>query len=547
MPRVLSWLFFGFAAATLATSCADQENPSSGKPPTTSDDDGGIDDGDDDDGSIDDAGASDASDDPDAPPISVTGDPKNGILLEGTVLGPDGPYEGQVLTLPDGTIGCAAPGQTCAADPRAAEAAHADVQGIVAPGLIDTHNHILFDIFDGSDWLPQRLYTNHDDWTKNANEPRYTVMVDVKQCLENASQGKPSWCPSHFDKTGNLKCEMEKWGEIKALIAGTTSVVGLAGTALPCFDSLARSIDTKFNGLDADKVQTAAITPSKTTADGVCKNYENGKTAAYLIHVGEGLDDKARAEFGKLGTMTTTPECLYAPGTAVTHGTAFTAQEFATMKAHDMKLTWSPASNIALYGDTTNIPAALDAGLVVSLAPDWSMGGSQNMLDELSFAKNWSDTKWAGRLSAKDVVTMATANAATVLALGDKIGTIQEGMQADLFVVEGDAAARKVPYDTVVAAKPKQVRLTMVAGKVLYGDANASALSLDPPSCETFDACGRAKFLCVADPSRTTDKLDQTYAQIHDALEAAMQEIDTVRPANIGGNFSPVAPAVACK
>lgn len=547
MPRVFPWLLASLVTAALATSCADQENPSS-QPPPASDDGGPVDDDDDppDDDDAD-AGPIDAPDDPDAPPISVTGDPKNGILLEGTVIGPDGPYEGQVLALPDGTIGCAEPGKACAADPRAAQAAYVDAQGIIAPGLIDTHNHILFDIFDDDDWLPQRPYANHNDWTKDSNEPRYTVMVDVKQCLENASQGKPTWCPSRFDKTGHLKCEMEKWGEIKAILAGTTSVVGLAGTALPCFDSLARSIDTQFNGFGADKIQTAAITPSKSTADGVCKNYDTGKTDAYLIHVGEGLDEKARAEFDKLGTMTTTPECLYAPGTAVTHGTAFTAQEFATMKANDMKLTWSPASNIALYGETTNIPAALSAGLVVSLAPDWSMGGSQNMLDELSFAKNWSDAKWSGQLSAKDIVAMATTNAATVLALSDKIGTIRAGMQADLFVVEGGSADRQAPYDAIVAATPKHVRLTMVAGKVLYGDADARALSLDPPSCEAFDACGRAKFLCVADPSRPTNKLDQTYAQIHDALEAALQEIDTVRPAHIGGNFSPLAPAVNCK
>ena len=175
------------------------------------------------------------------------------------------------------------------------------------PGLVDTHNHILFDIFDDSDWLPKQLYQNHDDWTKDTNEPRYTVMVDVKQCLEDASQGKPMWCPAKFDGAGNLKCEMEKWGELKGLAAGTTSIVGLPGTALPCYESLARTIDTQFNGLATDKVQTAAILPSKTTADGVCANYASGKTAAYLIHIGEGLDATALAEFTKLGTLTTTP------------------------------------------------------------------------------------------------------------------------------------------------------------------------------------------------------------------------------------------------
>ncbi len=474
---------------------------------------------------------------------SVTGDPTKGILLEGTVLGEKGAFEGQVLTLPNGTIGCAEAGKACEADPGAAGVAHVVVDGVIAPGLIDTHNHILFDIFDDSDWLPKQKYQNHDDWTKDTNEPRYTVMVDVKQCLEDASQGKPVWCPAKFDGAGNLKCEMEKWGELKALVAGTTSVVGLAGTALPCYASLARTVDTQFNGLDTDKVQTAAITPSKATADGVCANYASGKTAAYLIHVGEGLDQAARDEFTKLGTITTTAGCLYAPQTAITHGTSFGATEFAQMKAKSMKLTWSPASNVALYGATTNIPMALDNGIVVALAPDWSMGGSQNMLDEIRFAKKFSDTNWAGRLKAQDIVTMATKNAAIILGLSDKIGTIKKGLLADVFVVRGP---RATPYDAVVGASAKDVVLTMVGGKVLYGDNDLRAIASGGAACDDFDTCGSKKFLCAAEPGAAPDKRNQTYAQIHDILEGAMKDIDMARPQAIGPNFSPIAPVVAC-
>ena len=80
--------------------------------------------------------------------------------------------------------------------------------------------------------MPKQKYANHDDWTKDTNEPRYTVMVDVKQCLEDASQGKPVWCPTKYNGAGTLKCEMEKWGELKALVAGTTSVVGAISTGM---------------------------------------------------------------------------------------------------------------------------------------------------------------------------------------------------------------------------------------------------------------------------------------------------------------------------
>ncbi|HEY8076083.1 MAG TPA: amidohydrolase family protein [Labilithrix sp.] len=464
------------------------------------------------------------------------GDPKKGILLSGTVLGPNGPFEGEVLVVGD-TIVCADAGTTCEQDPKAAGVARVTAD-VIAPGMLDTHNHILFDIFDDDDWFPSQIYTNHDQWTAEA---RYSLMVDVKQCLEDASQGKPTWCPTKYDSTGNVKCELEKWGELKGLVAGTTSIVGLAGTSSSCFGAVTRAIDTQFNGLASDKIQTSALfPPSKSTADGVCKNYGTGATTRFLIHCGEGTDAKSLGEFATLGTVTTTPSCLYAPQTVITHGTAFTAMEFAVMKAHDMKLVWSPASNIALYGETANIPAALDAGVLVALAPDWSMGGSANLLVEMRAAKAWSDSKWAKRLTTKDLVTMTTANAAKVLGVDDRLGTIAKGYLADLFVVKGDKTA---PYDAVVAATPKEVRLVMVAGTPRYGDVDLKALALN--DAEDFDACGAAKFVAIATPNGA-NKTNETYAALKTILDGAIADMDQARPPG-GASFAPNAAVVSCK
>lgn len=517
--------------ALSVASCSDQTNegfgPSGPVPPA---DDGGAD-----------GGNPDALPPPPEGEMEITGDPKKGFLLEGTVLGETMAFEGQVLVLPDGTIGCVDLGDNCARNPAAAGVAHVLTKGVISPGLIDTHNHILFDVFDGSDWTPDKLFANHDQWT---TEARYTEVLDAKQCLEDASQGKPTWCPAKYEGSANhLKCEMNKWGELKAMIAGTTSVVGLPGSALPCYGSLTRSIDTPYNELSQDKIQTSLFPPSKTTADGVCANISSGKTDAFVVHCGEGLDDKSLGEYGKLGTITTTQGCLYAKPTAITHGTAFTATEFAAMKQAGMKLVWSPASNVGLYGNTTNIPAALDAGVVVALGPDWSLGGgSQNLLDELRFAKKWSDTKWNGRLTSKDIWTMATANGAKVVSLEDKLGTLKQGLLADIMVVRGD---RTKPYDAVVAATPREVRLTMIGGKVLYGDAAARPIAAYGGACEDFDACGRGKFVCAAVPGSTANKLDQTLAQIKAILDTGMADVDAAKPATMAP-VSPLAPLVAC-
>jgi len=470
------------------------------------------------------------------------------FILRGKVVGPDGTFDGEVLV--DGAlIGCVAQGDACSkANP---DAGLLVTNGVIAPGLIDTHNHILFDIFDNDDWSPTLpttcstatdcaassycksgacactpfgcKYTDHDRWPKEAE---YGLMLDYKQCLEDASQGKPLWCPLSLDGTTNSKkCEMNKWGSMKGLVAGTTSIVGLPGQSSACFYGLARSIDVEQNGLEHDRVQTSAIfPPAKTSADGVCNNVASGDTEAYLIHVGEGVNQTALGEFDKLYNLTSTPGCLFGSATAITHGTAFGPPEFEKMAAAGMKLIWSPASNVSLYGATTDIPAARAAGVTVALAPDWSMGGSQNLLDELRFARDWSEKHWSGVLSDEELVTMVTKNAASALGLGDVMGRLEPGFLADLVVFGGDAAD---PYGTIVDATPATVRLVLVGGAALYGDPEFAALASKGPACDSTALCGATKFLCVADDSGHP-KAEQTLTEVKEALESALSMLDGI-------------------
>jgi len=454
-------------------------------------------------------------------------------LLIGMIVTPDEAFDGEVLV--DGsTIACVDRGTACEALPIAVDAARIETGGIIAPGLIDTHNHILFDIFNNDDWYPAQVYQDHDQWP---SEARYAAMLDTKQCLVNDAQGKPAWCAQtpYGTSAGSLRCEADKWGELKGLIAGTTSIVGLAGTGGACFGSIARSIDTSEAGLGTDHIQTSALYPPSSPST-ACQNFASGKTAAYLIHAGEGTDAKALGEFAKLGTMTTPANCLYAPQVAITHGTAFTTTEFSQMAAANMKLIWSPHSNVSLYGATADIPTALAAGVRVALAPDWSMGGSENLLEEMRFASTWDATHWNSVLSAQDLVTMTTSHAATALALDTQLGKLAPGYLADIAVFAGDTAN---PFDAIVAARPENVHLVLIGGQPMYGD-----LALQPSSpCETIDICGTTKFVCAATGS-SADKLDQTVGQIGASLSQALGVADALTPD--GYDFSPLAPLVTC-
>ncbi len=455
------------------------------------------------------------------------------------IVTPDVAFAGEVLVIGD-TISCAA--ASCAAAAGAATASVVDTQGIIFPGLIDSHNHILFDIFDESDWAPTQSYTNHNQWTSS---PRYGALVDAKQWL-NGELDVPG--PNGV-LSADLGCELDKYGEMKGLIAGTTSILGSAtpGNKI-CYGSLSRTIDQGPNGLPDDKIQAATLFPSTSAADGVCNNFSSGKTEAYVIHIAEGIDATAKKEFATLSTVTTTDGCLLGAKTTIVHGAALGDVELGQMAAAGMSLIWSPQSNVFLYGAgttltaTANIPLAMSKGINIALAPDWSLGGSQNILDELRFADRVDNEAWGDQISPQQLVKMVTINAAEALGLETVLGSITAGKKADLMIIGGDTAK---PYEALLAASPADVRLVLVAGVPLYGDKVLQPIGPASPGCEDLDICCRPKFACVATASGTaTNKLGQTLGEIQSALSTNLTQYDALDLSQ--WDFAPLAPLVKC-
>jgi hypothetical protein len=460
------------------------------------------------------------------PGPSVTPGVGSALLLRGTVVTPATAFTGEVLVVGD-TITCAA--ASCAGQAGASTAWIVETNGLIFPGLIDTQNFTLFDAFDQSDWAPPAVYGSHNDWP---SDPRYGALVDAKQYLNG--EGAPSV---------DLGCELDKYGELKGLIAGTTSIVGNAGgSERTCYGSIARTIDRTSNDLGADKIQTATLFPSTGSADQVCANFVGDSTDAYLVQIAEGTNTSARNEFTALGTVSTVDGCLYAPQTAIVHGTALADAELTTMAAAGMSLVWTPRSDVALYGATANVPLARAKGINVSLGTNGSITGSQNLLDELRYADEVDNATFGNVLAPQDLIQMATTGAAHALGLDVVLGSIAAGKKADLTVIAGACAA---PSSALLGARPDDVRLVLVGGVPLYGDASLQAVAPAVPGCEALDVCGAPKFVCVAESGGTpTNKFDQTLAQIVASLAAGFDAYDALNLTQ--WQFAPIAPLVDC-
>jgi cytosine/adenosine deaminase-related metal-dependent hydrolase len=168
------------------------------------------------------------------------------------------------------------------------------------------------------------------------------------------------------------------------------------------------------------------------------------------------------------------------------HGVWLDPEELGELKRADSALVHCPGSNLKLGSGLANVRRWRAAGVRCGIGSDGA--ACDNRLDtfhEMSLAAGLSRSlEPADPLSARDVLALATRDGARALGLGDRVGSLEVGKQADVAVVDARGLhlapnAERDPYVTLVhACRAGDVRLTMVAGRVLYRDGSWS--TLDP-------------------------------------------------------------------
>jgi len=369
------------------------------------------------------------------------------IVLRGTIVTPEGIIKHGYVAITNGRISSVSDKQ-----PEIPGAIDINTHGIILPGLVDVHNHLAYNVLPR--WNPGRLFTNRNQWRSDP---------DYKRIIANPVD---KLSDSHF-------CDMNTWAELRALVGGTTSIMTTRSN--PCIHGLVRNLDLNsgfygtteldrehiYNVLDLPPVDSPSARAFFVAAARL--NFiPNPFYEALVIHLAEGTDAAAEEEFTFVRTRS-----ILNPKGAIIHGIPLTSADFQAMAINGTALVWSPRSNLELYGKTANINAALDEGVEVALAPDWSVTGSINILHELKVASQWNNTHLAGRLTDRQLVNMITSIPAHVAGIDDEVGAIRPGLRADILVINGDHNA---PYRAVIDATEADVGLVLINGVPLYGD-----------------------------------------------------------------------------
>jgi cytosine/adenosine deaminase-related metal-dependent hydrolase len=255
----------------------------------------------------------------------------------------------------------------------------------------------------------------------------------------------------------------------------------------------------------------------------VSADLSSGALKAFLVHVAEGKPSDAASarEFRMLAKR---GDGFLRPGVSVIHGVALGKAEFVQMAQGGVGLIWSPRSNIELYGATTDVRSAKEAGLKIALAPDWSPSGSDGIIEELKYAATWNASQNPPVFDDAELVRMATVVPAQLAGADKQIGSLAAGMYADLLLIrrnETDA------YHALLHARPDDVRLVMIGGTPIYGDRDLMGALLPGRQLETVTVCGRQKSLYI-EPNKGILETQKTFKQISDELESRLSSWGTV-------------------
>ncbi len=364
--------------------------------------------------------------------------------------------------------------------PTEENAVWVDTNDIIFPGFVDLHNHPMYAMFEP--WNAGKLFNNRYEW-RSLEKYKQEISTPARN-IQDDSQGF---------------CDIAEFAEVQALTGGTTTFSGTfllrSFTTFPaCLSRLAvrkLEIDSGFyQGHGHERVQNVlgvGRDMTDATAAAVRHKVAAKELDLVLIHVAEGkrTDPESIKEFDLLkerGFLTHT--------TAVIHGVAFDKSDFAKMRLAATALVWSPQSNMILYNTTTDVVAAFREGVSIALAPDWAPSGAKNMLGEIQYAAKLNKTTLGGFFSNQQLFEMATSIPARIAHIDDKVGTIQQGLFADLFLLRGDPTQ---PFDSLVQSKPQDVSLVLVNGVPIYGD--AALMSKFNVPTEPVPFCGETKNL----------------------------------------------------
>lgn len=301
---------------------------------------------------------------------------------------------------------------------------------VVAPGLVNAHDHLELNSFGRLKWRDR--YDNVRDWIADF-QPWFAT---------NPARA--------LNRSGTLGDRLFAGG-LKNLLSGVTTVAHHNPLYRPLRRPFAVRVVRRYGWSHSLQID----------GEGVADSYRRTPAAwPWMIHAAEGVDVAAGLELARLGAL----GCV-GPNTVLVHGVALGPADTRHAVARGAALVWCPSSNRYLFGRTATV-AEFAAAHRLAIGSDSRLSADGDLLAELRAAGA------TGQLDAAALVRAVTSDAARVLRLADT-GRLEPGLPADLAIVAGDEGD---PREALVSARRTAVKAVLIDGRPLVTDVSLGGL-----------------------------------------------------------------------
>ena len=368
--------------------------------------------------------------------------------------------------------------------------------GYLLPGFVQTHIHLCQTLFRGYaddlrllDWLRTRIWP-----MEAAHTPASLRAAARLACLELLRSGTTSILTMETVHDTDAVFEAVSATGIRATIGKCMMDAADADAPPRLREEMRQSIadslalhrdwhDTAGGRIRAAFAPRFAISCSRELLEAVASLSREGMTIVHT-HASEQRQEIAivRRDTGLSNIEYLDLVGLLSPRLNAAHCVWVDPQDQELLARSDAKVTHCPGSNLKLGSGIAPVTEMLARGICVSLGSDGAACNNHlDMFGEMRLAAALQAVRAGpGSLPARQALRMATVNGARALGLEGELGTIEAGKRADLILIDASAPHLSPgldPFSTIVyAARPDDVRLTMVDGEILVRDGRATHL-----------------------------------------------------------------------
>lgn len=378
-----------------------------------------------------------------------------------------------------------------------------DTGGTIFPGLIELHNHLSYNVLPL--WSVPEPFLRREQWRDHPDKRRLIT------------------APMHvLGHTPPYAAAIVRYVECKCLVAGVTTSQGISLYGVHLGDFYRGIVRNVESPTDPNLPKASTKISDVDDAKGFLKRLER-EDSCYLLHLSEGIDDKALKHFQSL--QISANRWAITEALAGIHATALRQPDFGIMGKLKGGIVWSPLSNLMLYGKTTDIRSAIEAQVNIALGSDWSPSGSKNLLGELKVAQLVIADAGLD-IKAHDLVAMVTRNPAKMLKWQHKLGSIEPNKQSDLMIVGKQTAN---PYEALMQSTEEDIELVIVNGIPRYG--SAKLMRKFGSVTESIEVNGKKRSLNLFEEDADPAIKDLTLTEATERLQEGFDNLVTLAKA----------------